>query len=1013
MVQIIKYYAMKQNRKQIFLIALIIISVLSVKASTITSTNTGGFWSEPDTWIGGIVPTINDDVIIAGTINVCTGECNDLTINNGITLNFFGVGPVSSGYLDIDGDLLNNGLLNYNGGLIIIFLYGNLINNGSIHDALALDFSSYYSQTISGSSPITFGIIEIVNGQDIIAGSDIEIEFLSIKSLTEVFNFIVGEDKTVKFSKGKLWDQARIYAHFSGGGTIIGDTSCFFNGADANNEGTSFSNVYLDGEIRCGGHPVNIEENVIPKPKATLMGSMIFNTDYTTVEGKIDAEAVYIYKNFTNNISFNCTSLKFNGVSEQIISGTEPFKASYINIDSAQNLIIDSDIVFNASYFQAYDSKIIIGKGKTLTFSKYKDGNLRGRFWGGYITGGGTVKSDTSFFFDYGTSFSNISLDSVIQIQNVVFKDNVNLIGILQNNYESTANLYLEEDFVNNAIIRTDPVFYTPPFYIHVLKNAINKGNWETSTVYPNTMIEGDSNQIFANYGSYNSDITLSASIQGNTYQWYKDGKILNGWTGSVLRRGMTYHELYGDYYCLVDGIPSRTITLTGLSDLTTLKGKVTNADSGSPVAGATISLGENSTITDSNGNYKISGFAPPKFHAAFSATPTSGIRPQMIHFTDCSSSTNYVLQASAENFSSYENNNIVINMGDTLSVDIAMTPLNVLHEDFSHVIRNIIKSEIESDSAVSWNWNFGDGIFSTKKDPYHTYTHPGLYSVQLFVKDNHGYQYLITKPNLIQIEDAAETFLIYENFDHGKFLPTPWWSQIINNDSTWRNGNLTDHLFNSVDLSNVYSAICSASEMNHNEWLITSKLKLIGVDTAAIEFYVGYNSATLLEATLKLYISIDDGENWTQIWEAYNDNLNWDWRKINIDLKEYIGNIGIIAWQYVGKNGDNVAIDNIKIAKQLTGIVENKITINPLHLITYPNPLSKSITIEYHLNKPKMVKVTFFNQFGEMIDIIEKNQLEGNNQIVWTPDNYSSGVYFFNLQAGEIFSSGKIIIVR
>ncbi|WPO79905.1 T9SS sorting signal type C domain-containing protein [Flavobacterium sp. KACC 22761] len=68
-----------------------------VVAGTITSTSTGGSWSSPSSWVGGVVPSATDDVVIASgatiTISGSTSNAKTLTINgnllvsNTVTLN--------------------------------------------------------------------------------------------------------------------------------------------------------------------------------------------------------------------------------------------------------------------------------------------------------------------------------------------------------------------------------------------------------------------------------------------------------------------------------------------------------------------------------------------------------------------------------------------------------------------------------------------------------------------------------------------------------------------------------------------------------------------------------------------------------------------------------------------------------------------------------------------------------------------------------------------------------------
>lgn len=80
----------------------------ALQAATITSTATGGSWTNGTTWVGGIAPATTDDVVIATTTGnsvSLTGntECRSLTINTGATF------TQGSHLLTISGDYINLG----------------------------------------------------------------------------------------------------------------------------------------------------------------------------------------------------------------------------------------------------------------------------------------------------------------------------------------------------------------------------------------------------------------------------------------------------------------------------------------------------------------------------------------------------------------------------------------------------------------------------------------------------------------------------------------------------------------------------------------------------------------------------------------------------------------------------------------------------------------------------------------------------------------------------------------
>jgi PKD repeat protein len=56
--------------------------------------------------------------------------------------------------------------------------------------------------------------------------------------------------------------------------------------------------------------------------------------------------------------------------------------------------------------------------------------------------------------------------------------------------------------------------------------------------------------------------------------------------------------------------------------------------------------------------------------------------------------------------------------------------------------------------SPTSWNWNFGDGNSSTDKNPVHTFNKTGLYSVTLSVNNANGSN-VLTKSSYIAVSNS------------------------------------------------------------------------------------------------------------------------------------------------------------------------------------------------------------------------------------------------------------------
>ena len=135
----------------------------------ITSTSSGGYWSDTTTWIGHVVPTESNDVVIAGKVYVnMEAKCKNLTVNSGDTLTRDGYGRT----LYVTGDLTNNGVITK--GDFTIDITGNVTNNGT-WELGTIRFSGTNDNTITMASTKSINSTTIIKSDTnsfLIIGSD-------------------------------------------------------------------------------------------------------------------------------------------------------------------------------------------------------------------------------------------------------------------------------------------------------------------------------------------------------------------------------------------------------------------------------------------------------------------------------------------------------------------------------------------------------------------------------------------------------------------------------------------------------------------------------------------------------------------------------------------------------------------------------------------------------------------------------------------------------------------------
>jgi hypothetical protein len=84
-----------------------------------------------------------------------------------------------------------------------------------------------------------------------------------------------------------------------------------------------------------------------------------------------------------------------------------------------------------------------------------------------------------------------------------------------------------------------------------------------------------------------------------------------------------------------------------------------------------------------------------------------------------------------------------------------------------------------------------------------------------------------------------------------------------------------------------------------------------------------------------------------------------------------------------------------------------------------YPNPFNPSTVIKYIINSPENVRITIYNSAGQSVrEIVNGAQNIGEHSITWDgKDNsgmsLSSGVYFYQIYAGQYSQARKMVLLK
>ena len=79
-----------------------------------------------------------------------------------------------------------------------------------------------------------------------------------------------------------------------------------------------------------------------------------------------------------------------------------------------------------------------------------------------------------------------------------------------------------------------------------------------------------------------------------------------------------------------------------------------------------------------------------------------------------------------------------------------------------------------------------------------------------------------------------------------------------------------------------------------------------------------------------------------------------------------------------------------------------------------YPNPFNPSTVINFSLTKKSDVKLKIYDTLGKEIKVLVNESLNaGNHEVKFNAENLSSGIYFYQINAGDFVETKKMILMK
>lgn len=109
------------------------------------------------------------------------------------------------------------------------------------------------------------------------------------------------------------------------------------------------------------------------------------------------------------------------------------------------------------------------------------------------------------------------------------------------------------------------------------------------------------------------------------------------------------------------------------------------------------------------------------------------------------------------------------------------------------------------------------------------------------------------------------------------------------------------------------------------------------------------------------------------------------------------------------------IGISEVGIISSITGIEGENISPVGYYLNqNYPNPFNPSTTIDFTLPQSENVELKVYNLLGKEVLTLVSNKLNsGNHTYQFDGKNLASGIYYYQLIAGDYNEVKKMILLR
>ncbi|HEX5132769.1 MAG TPA: S8 family serine peptidase [Candidatus Krumholzibacteria bacterium] len=343
----------------------------------------------------------------------------------------------------------------------------------------------------------------------------------------------------------------------------------------------------------------------------------------------------------------------------------------------------------------------------------------------------------------------------------------------------------------------------------------------------------------------------------------------------------------------------------------------------------------------------------------------------------------------------------------------------------------NVSFTDLSTGSPTSWSWNFGDGGTSTAQNPSHSYTAAGTYTVTLTATNPCGSDPEV-KTAYVNVTSGGGgwTTITYDNFESGMGTYTDGGADMVRYTGgtyAWEGSAAADVQDNSGTSSSFYTTTgrnVTAYQTQEIEFYFVS-LSMETNENFYVEYYngsawqivanyiagSGFSNNTWYIATVSIPRASYTFPTNAKIRFRCDASNNSD--DVYIDAITWRGNTAVagpVEGTPLVASGRRSVVDPTVDP----GAPEAAVAFTTSLAQNYPNPFNPRTTIAYTLASETLVQLDVFDVSGRRVaSLVNEIKGAGRHVVDFDAAGLSSGIYFYRLNAGGVIEQKKMVLLK